>query len=319
MIMKVNKKLQTLRCVVMLLGVAIVCSLGSTAEQNSSPLDEVHDGLKLNDIETQMLSTVSDGTPSSEESGFYMMMGKVALLPKLTDGSLKELEAPGYKNVMRTPNRFRYQPLAMQVRIYTVAKLTVKNRRISAHGQYWPIQKPMWEIFCTTTGKTPDIEHNQPLILYSSVIPTGLLDKGKKVDDDKWNFTKGPSFVFAGVFYKVVKKNDRATNTARNYPVFLVWQVGIVSVAAKHWSLDVIPGVLIVLGLLTGGILFVKLRRRIKRKKNELQRGTIFKNYTPLRDSDDDIYDTKNDDKAIDPELTQAAREYRKDHGIDDR
>ena len=83
--------------------------------------------------------------------------------------------------------------------------------------------------------------------------------------------------------------------------------------------MDVIPGVLIVLGLLTGVILFVKLRHRIKREKNESPQGTIFKNYKPLRDSDDDMNGAKIDDKAVDPELTQAVKEYRREHGISDR
>jgi len=116
--MEENGKFLTYRCV-MLLGVVLLCSWGFGAGQDTSPLDEVHDGLQLSDNEQQMLSNVSDGTPNSEEIGFYMMMGKVASLPKLEGDSIEGLEAPGYKNLMRNPARFRYQPLRMPIRIYT--------------------------------------------------------------------------------------------------------------------------------------------------------------------------------------------------------
>ncbi|MCK5113635.1 MAG: hypothetical protein KAR11_02600 [Phycisphaerae bacterium] len=312
-----NRKTR-IRLSVVLLVAAFVGSWAFGAAGDSQ-LNNVHAGLKLTDIERQSLSGVSDGSDNREELGFYVMMGKVAQLPKLAAADMKKLEAPGYKNLMRDPSRFRYIPLHMPVRIYTVSKMTVKNRKITAHPRDLPIEKPIWEIHCQTAGVNPEQQRSESMILYSSVIPDGLLQRGKKRDGDVWDFDKGPEFVFAGVFYKVVNQKDKAANAPRDYPVFLAWQIEKPAVVVKHWSVYAIPGILITMGLLTGLVLFIKLRGKIKRSKAESQQGTIgkkFKNYKPLRDSDDDMNDRydADDDKPVDLELTRAAEEYRKQH-----
>ena len=168
--------------------------------------------IKLTEKEKQVLASVRDGSKSVEENGFYMMMAKISAFPALGAEALEELDAPAIKNLTRDPDRYRYQPMRLNIRVFYVMKLSVEGKTISSNP-YWPSEKPMWEIHATSAdGPEPTAA---PLIVYCAVPPPDLPQANEKRMDGRLAYKKSPRYVVAGIFYKYVERLDTGDDTTK--------------------------------------------------------------------------------------------------------
>ena len=310
-----------------LIGLLHLSSSGTLAAEGATPptgIREINAALKLTEREKQILATVRDGSKSVEENGFYMMMAKISAFPALGPEALRELDAPAIKNLTRDPDRYRYRPMRLNIRVFYVMKLSVKGKTISSNP-YWPSEKPMWEIHGTGAEGPPSAAG--PLIVYSAIPPPNLPEADTKRPDGRLAYQKGPRYVLAGIFYKYIEgldTGDEATKQQRKYPVVLAWEMRKLSQGPIKGPVNwILPGA-IFLGLVLGVVVFVFLKRYIRRDKRRRD-GLMFSHYRPLREAParrerkkparrerkSAPQDTGETDTQVDPDLIAAAAEYR--------
>jgi hypothetical protein len=169
----------------------------------------------------------------------------------------------------------------------------------------------MWEIHGTDAeGPARTAE---PLKVYSSVLPPGLPEPDEKRSDGRLAYRKGPRYALAGIFYKYIEVLDTGDETTkpqqRKYPVVLAWEMRKLSQGPIKGPANWILTGAIFLGLVLGVVVFVFLKRRIRRDKSRPS-GRIFSHYRPLRDVKLAPQDTQDTDTQVDPDLIAAASEY---------
>ncbi|MCD4825268.1 MAG: hypothetical protein K8S55_11750 [Phycisphaerae bacterium] len=287
------------------------------AAKSDDALEIIEKSLEFTHREKQLLLKINDSSESVEENGFYMMMQKVSAFPKLPAEELNLLDLVAVRKLMRFPDRYRYQPVRLNIRVYAVTELTVDNRMMSS-SPYWPSDKPMYLIH----GTNADIKDkaSEPVIIYSATPPPDLPAHAVKIDEYRteyrdYNNIKSPQYTIAAVFYKHKRELDKAKKQVREYPVLLAWQMERKKVALANKStadnLLKMIGALVALGLI---VAFLMVKRHIAKKKRS-QRDMTFGDYVPLRDLEEDE-EEELEDTAVDPDLTAAAAAYRKEHGM---
>jgi hypothetical protein len=269
--------------------------------------------LKLTKRDEQILQKISDGGQSIEENSFYLLMSRVAGLGKLNKEQIKkDLDAVTWRNLTRTPNRYRFQPVRMKVKIFYIGTLTVDSRKISA-TPYWPSEKPIYAIHCTNADA---VDHaSEPMILYSASLPPDLPEKSHVEDDGSAAYRSGPEYDIAGVFYKYTINIDKKSSQPRKYPVILVWQMSKAeSPVAVSWSQRILAGAGFLVAVLIV-VVFLFIKKRVTRRPAR----PMFGDYKPLRDEEEDYRPGEEDQPTeVDPDLTAAVKEYRKDHSLHD-
>jgi hypothetical protein len=260
-----------------------------------SPLEKVHAALELSPKEQMVLSTLRDGTETTEHNAFYLMMAKVADLPSLTSAEIRGLDAPAVANLLRRPGHYRCQP-----------------RRGLTASPYWPQDRPIYRVYGTFVGG------EEPVIVYCPAVPPDL-PKPSAVDrDGEMQFKNGPQYDVTGVFFQTIRcfdrpRDDQTTPQMRDYPVILAWRVsparGAMDVASGRQAAIYLGGV-ILLAILCGGALFVFLQKRIARGRTKGQ--PTFGGYRPLRDVLEEQTERPAGPEPVDPDLAAAAEEHRK-------
>jgi hypothetical protein len=262
------------------------------------------------------LESVRDGTPTVNENAFYLMMARTADLPELVEEQFSRLDAVAYTNLLRNPDRYRYQPLRMTVRVYEVRRLTVADRQI-APNPYWSIDREMWLINAVAQADSPGREADQPIRIFAARPPRNLPDPSSTAGEVR-KFAGGPAYTVAAVFFKFIRTPDRGAEQRdpreRNYPVLLAWQFEKPTVQPpdKPWE---IPALLTVLGL-AAIFGFIVLKKHIRRQKS--QNVGWAHRYNPLKEPREDEDEFEMEDGPVDEELKSAAEAYRREHGLDE-
>lgn len=278
--------------------------------------------LSFSENDRQVLMTLRDDTRTIEEAAFYLMLSKVADLPDLNPREQLDLDSPSVSNLTRRPEAYRFQPVRLQVRVYTVTQLSADARhadRLFTPSVYWPASRPLYVIHAVSVDpKTRSSLPDQPVVIYSDTPPPNLPGDGLG-DSGRVEYKDGqaPLYDVMAVFYKTIRNISRGSEDEPpqllRYPVVLAWQWEDVY---ERPSLGpsgtyVMTGVL-AMGLVLAAAVFFFLRKRTKAARAS---GQLWQNYRPLRDKDEDDADTPADeDETIDPNLAAAASDYRKQH-----
>ena len=287
----------------------------------------------FSDRDKMVLKTVKERVEPTQETGFYLMMQKITeeLPADIDSDMLDKFLNVNYRNFITSPDSLKYHDvLRMRVRVYKIKKLCVANGGLQPHRHYWPLEKPVYEVWgVNADGKIPEIE---PLCFYSPRIPAGLPEvKPSPEDEDLWKYEGKNVRVcnVVGVFYKIVEKMQEGNLDKKNvrvkmkpqmrrYPVLLSWWSGVeekVQASRGQTSRGPYMFVLLISVVLAGALLmFVFLKKRITAGRG--RSGHLASSYRPLRDVSQD--DRMYENQEVDSELADAARAYRKEKGLDD-
>ena len=283
-------------------------------------LAEVEKALTLDEHDQQVLLKSKDGTRTVEEPGFYLMMSRVAALPALSEAEWGRLDSPAVANLAKFPHRYRYAPVRLSMRVYRIVKLTVEKGTITG-GPYWPADKPIYAIHGVNAETDAEHQYNEPLVVYSAVLPPALPDKAI-VDGDKTDYASGPPYRLAGVFYKTIETMDEGSpdgqRTWRTYPVVLAWQWERQQAKLDAGGARPLLSGIVVLGCVLGVAVFVMVKRRAKAAKGPKGAAVRFGEYQPLRDLEAERTGEKSEDDLVDDALVEAAKTYRNEHGLDE-
>ncbi len=274
----------------------------------------------------QVLMNVREGVEPVQENGFYLMMGKIAHLPRINEAALTEFTRPSYHSLINNPDALKYhEVLGMRVRVFEVLKRSIANGLLTPHKKYWPVNSPVFEIWGTNADSTRHKE--EPLCIYCPHLPLGLPEPSGKTEY-KRTYRDGPVCTFAGVFYKVFADmqrgdiDDKRPAKMRTYPVILSWWAaaeeqeeapptpGEGMTGLQYGVVAIIFGVFIFGGL----VLFFFLKKKVS--TGRAGDRYLSSKYTPLRDTshDDDMYGNGE----VDADLAAAARAYRQEKHLDD-
>jgi hypothetical protein len=288
----------------------IVWVLLLAAVGHADTVQEIDEAVTLSERDKQVLSNVKDGTRSAEEAGFYLMMMKVADLPSLEGEEWQRLDGPAPENLIKRTDRYRYLPLRFEMRVYRIYTLTVANGTISG-GPYWPAERPIYAIHGETAPPKGQPGVSLPIVVFSGELPVDLPEPSL-VDGSVTEYSKGPAYRVAGVFYKLIHDMDtgvedddgRTVYHLRRYPVLLAWQWEPQRASIRQSGASQVLSGVVILSVLLGVAIFILLKRRTKQYKKNAP--VTFGDYEPLRDllaSEDENID------PVDPQLVRAVQE----------
>ena len=288
--------------------------------------------LALTDREKALCTAVRDGVKNCDENAFYALMSKVATIPAMPADEFAKIDQPSYDNLLRKPDRYRYQPVRIKVRIGAYETWSEDNGSFYHPAAYWPKDKPMIRLSVNLPGDEPD---TPPLILYCEHLPADM-PRGKRVAGDDRRVFFGhkvaPVYTVAAMFYKITAEETLAKGTMMT-PNLLVWQMvpekpatpaatPEINKEAKakadgYASLQMALGVLIAAVVVVLGYLWFLKKKVLPKYQREV--GT-FQGYSPKRDPVEERRDRQAqreaDDLAVDPDLVAAAQSWRTDHGL---
>jgi hypothetical protein len=290
----------------------------------------VEQRLKRSDREKSFCVSVRDGVMNCDEGAFYVLMDKVSQIPAMPAAEVMKIENPSYDNLLRKPDRYRYQPVRIKARLTAYETWSEDNDVYFQPAGYWPKSKPMYRLTMNLAGAKLD---TPPLIVYCEHLPENLpRPKRAKEDDRRWFYGHkvAPVFTIVGMFYKVTAEETQ-TKATMMVPNLLVWQFApenpakpavVINKGAKdkaegYASIQLAIGVLIVAVLVVLGFLMFLKKKVLPKYRREV--GT-FQGYSPMRDLDQERRDRQTqreeEDQPVDSSLVAAAQSWRTDHGL---
>jgi len=239
----------------------------------------IEEGLELTEKERIILDAVRDRTRQCHETGLYMMLAKTARLPEPSEDDLAGLDRPAYRNLLRSPQRYRGRPIRLTVQVQSIRRLA-PGKGLS-FSRFWPQDKPIWGMDCLNAdAKDPYL---QPLRVFTTADPSELLPSPKQLDEDGTGYYrgKGPKVELVGVLYKVYtamsRGDERRPQELRDYPIVLAWY--LLPEAKLHGTpMGMLPVMVMFAIILVLAGLFIYLRRLTAR-----QRRTDRTKYRSLR------------------------------------
>ena len=187
------------------------------AGEDRDDLKTVYDSLEMTQADKDMTAKLHDDTEGFQENAFYWMMKKVASLPQLVPSDFARLDSPSYQNMLRSPERYRFLPVRMSVRVYTVQTLT-REKYYLINSPFWNADKPIYRIFATNAA-AGKMHEEEPLMIFCDKLPPNLPDKFKQADHDVREYKSGPTYEMAGIFSNT-PKTPAVTATSGNIPCF---------------------------------------------------------------------------------------------------
>jgi len=304
-------------------------------EPDAPPIERIEKALRaftpteqaiLDDVRNTPMKVRPSGRswPQPEDrKDFYILMGKVADLPPLKDADYYDLDRPAYRSFMQEPNRWFGRPMRMTVLVFQVEKLTVDNGKLNA-SIFWRKEAPIWKLYCLNAkAETPGLE---PVTVYVPVDPTNILGQPPhKSDHGRMGYeVPGRRAEIAGVFLRNYQDVNRGgvdgRPTVREFPAVLAWQIApptewekkTNAFSESHFILLLLAGFL---------ILFLLMRARMARNRRE--QPDTWESRHPMREADrmeegDAEPPEEEEPGPVDPQLAAAAKQYRKEKGIDE-
>ena len=280
------------------------------------------------DKEMMVIANIKEGVEPTQESGFYLMMDRVSKLPPIREKALDQFTEPSYYQLQSNTHVFRYHVIIRtEIKLHKIIIRNMANGGIS-RSPYWVDNvkerndRPIYEIHGTVIDEEPKRSFMKPIIVYTDKLPKNL-PEGKKLNDGEDGFKyEGRNLrtcKLAGVLYKTHEISRLDKQGKIKYPVLISWWMKpeVVKVREKEESptISSVYGSLIIGALVVIGVgIFIYIKMSLSKTKS--QSTFISSNYHPLRDidRDDEIYLNKD----VDPDLAAAAREFRKERGIED-
>ncbi len=313
-------------------GTSATVSLPPAQPQTTQPFNTVPAEENISDAAIELtpeqraiLADVPDGNRHGDETGIKMLLRLVDDLPKFTSSDLTTLDEPAWNNLVTYPHRYRGQMIRMQVRVFRVRKLTPP----SEFG-HWRDDRPVYEIGGLNAPGM--IQPDQPVLLYSVEDPSKVLGKPTRTEGDRWFYdSPGRGMTVGAVYYRVARGPDQ-TGASRLFPWMVVADMqeplapgsGGLSggFGGSRFTIYALIGVLIVI------LLFYYKRMKDRGKREEASAEPYrfqrfqWKDEHRYVDRDRPRPDREPDeerlDGPVDPDLTAAAAEWRKQHGLDD-
>ncbi len=311
---------------------------GETSVPISLPSPELRDikpvaqRIRLTDEEKVVLSSIKDRTGEFDETPLYVMLAVAARAPKLDAIEWDQLDRPAYVNLLTDPNRYRATPLRTKVQVYYVTKL--QPGAGLNFSQFWPKDRPVWMMDCVPAD-TP-MQKEKPLRVFSIQDPTSLIGEPARVGEhQRREYPRGPTVRVAGLFYKLYRTREEGSGKLRDYPQLVAWQLAQTIQSVPLGGFDfgqlahMAPLAVIVIGL---GALFYFTRKRLARLREQDRRDRprprpdraardrrsgAARQRKP-RDGEDEEEDDEEIDGPVDPDLTAAVRQFRRERGLDD-
>jgi len=263
------------------------------------------------------MSDVEQNSTQWRETALFMLMKRASTLDTLDAVQIARLDRPAYRSLVDEPQRHVGRPMRLTVNVHRVLK--TNGKKLGASDLIWPIDKPVWRIYCTDAAVP---RQAGPMMILSTVEPKGLGEPSERTDDDAGVsetgediYKRAPQIDLACVFYKVFKAEQikGGKSKMRSYPLAVAWQAGEgrgPSAAVDYNTRYLFGGVAI--ALVAAAYYFI--RRHVKRLSKP---GPAVK-YRPKRDEiagddQDDREDDGEEDQPVDPLLAAAAAEYEKE------
>ena len=322
------------RVVFLLAGVLLCSAAVAVAEAEPAPatqpatapavlpadlLDRVDAILTLNETEKQTMLEARANPGVLAETGFRLMLAKVASLPELGDKDFDILDRPAVANLLRTPERYSATPMAMKIEVYEVRKCMPDDGDIALTAP-WPRNKPIWWIIGRTSR--PASKQIEPLIVFSTVDPTPLLGEPDPAVGLKGSrkYPNWPIVELAGVFYKVRRTREKQSGVLRDYPVVMAWQFRKGSMLSVIGQSAVDPRLLIpLLIVLVLIVAFIFVRKRTR--SAPATRGPTYQSlrhemeaHRAVGENAPFVPRLDEDEGQVDPQLVEAAEQYLKEH-----
>jgi len=277
-----------------------------------SAVEALRHALELGQTEKTALGDVTDGSTQWREPAFYLLLRRISELPSLASEDMHSLDAPAYRSLLREPQRYRARPMRRRVRIYRVLKMMPGRRRVDlGYSSAWPKDRPVWQIYCAGAD-APD-PADEPMVVFSTVEPVGLGQPGKVTTQGEQMFPRGPELGIACVFYKVLRDAERNSGHRRDYPLLLAWQMFPCgnslhdAEAPRIWIIAASIGAL--------GVGYFFLRRHVRRFRRPAPAGARASRPADAGPEDD----VGRADAPVDPQLKEAAEQYRQERRDGDR
>jgi hypothetical protein len=257
------------------------------------------------------------------------LIDRVAQMNPLAEEAFGQLENPSYRKLTQLPNAYRAQPIRHRVYVATVTPMPPSRR--------FPTDKTFWILGCWS-AESKEGYNDKPIMVLSTVDPSphlGQPDAVNPEDDTRFYRRKGTvrKLEIAAILYKVAQGRNIDVQTGapeqgpqRKWPVLISWQIGTTT-QVRGWMDKALPFVL------AGGLLVLLLAFSWvwKRVRAQRKQGAGVRKYQPLRNEEQQEIEqieqqghvpVEDPQKAqadgpVDPALTEAAREYRKQEGSD--
>ncbi len=314
-----------------LLGLLLVAGYAH-AQQEPSPgpteSDLSPDAIELSDQMRTKMREVRDGGDWHSRV-LPDLIDRVARMQTLSAEAFRGLESPSYRKLTQLPNAYRAQPIRHWVYVATVTPMPPSRR--------FPTEKTFWILGCWS-AESKEGYNDKPMMVLSTVDPSPLLGQPDAInpkDETRFYRRKGSTrkLEVAAILYKVAQGETIDVQTGapdpgpqRKWPVLISWQLGPTA-QPSGWMDRALPFVL------AGGVLVLLLAFSWvwKRVRAQRKQDSRLRKYKPLRDEDqqhaeqiapqgpsaDDAQQAEQADGPVDPALTEAAREYRKQEGSD--
>ncbi len=284
--------------------------VGLGAAGPAPALERMRATLTLSEKDAMLLSRTRDAAQSVQNAGFYFLLSKVASLPALSPEDYRQLDAPAVANLLRAPDRYRYQPIRLRVKVYRIRRLTVGDGMTA--GPYWSDEKPVFLIHAGNANLSDPAR--EPLILYAAGAPPNPGPPSETYPDGDREYKHGPEYDVAGVFLQYIRIPESGDGNTpppqREYPVVLVWQmVKCDPLGAADWP-GRLFGAVVFLGILLAAAVFILLKKRIRQAKAHAPTWRGLRHDLPHRNTDT----TGDIEEAVDPDLASAAEDYRRSH-----
>jgi hypothetical protein len=291
----------------------ILMATAATARAGSDPAETIRRQLTLTDRHQRIVQAVQDHTDTVDENPFYLMMDLIAELPSVPDDQLPQFDAPAWSNLLREPDRYRFRPVRLRMRVYTVYTMTTQNGKIS-RSPYWPDEKPIYAIYGTNADAPADRQNDQPIVVYSPDRPPDIGPPSDRNASGGDLYKAGPVYSLLGVFYKLIETGDDASGgtARRTYPVVLAWQMDRQLSEQTSTLADKILAGAIGLGVLGGVAVFILLKKRIRQTRRTPKE--IIGDLHRRRNETD--ADTDEEDLTVDGDLIDTVNTWRKEKGL---
>ena len=302
-----------------LAGLAARAEAGADGTTRNATVEDVVKALEYDENSDlgRAMTDVSDSTSQWTETAFALLLKRTAALAPLGAGELTRLDRPAYRSLIAEPGRYRARAVRMTVRVHTVKKMAGHDLGTGDH--VWPSDKPIWRLHCSDAALPVDAG---PVVICSTVEPTGLGEPSSKTKDDEQDYEpdvllykRAPEVEIACVFYKVYRDKRHDTEAERDYPVAIAWHVAVESdgmLGLNPTDPRYVVGAVAIIGVCLAYYFIRRYTKRLGKPGPKIE-------YKPKRDEPfaeaEDTPDEggQDEDQSVDPLLAAVAEEYERE------
>ncbi len=285
----------------------------SAGQEDPLPLLISPDAIDMPESLRQLLGDVSEGG-RWQEKGLGKLISHAASLEDLGPEQINDLESPSYAKLLAAQRAYRGQA----IRLTFTPRLVTRHEpsaRIPASNPFWILRGFFHE---------EELEWDQPVVVISTFDPVGVLGKPSSTRPDGGFLYESPKLYkvnIVGVLFKVADEpmGDMRTGEiegTKRTPVIVAWQAYQKTSTSGSTSSQ-LPIAIAGIALCILGLFYVG-RRYLKQLRSNRSRETPVERYRRERQARQEMDDSQEDEQPrVDQDLIQAAKEYRKEHPVD--